>query len=161
MKPLADKLELRFASLSALFTGCLGVAIYFNSWFPVLVPVAALLFYGGLQERKWLFFLLIFSLPFSFEFHVDSSLSTDIPDEGLMAIVMLVFGAAWLFSPALVTRKTIKHPLLLLLCLYLAWTITCSFFSSHPFLSLKYLLAKSWYLGAFVLAALAIFSDKK
>jgi O-antigen ligase len=54
----------------------------------------------------------------------------------------------------------LQHPLSLLLLAGLSWMILTVCFSTHPSVSVKYLLAKSWYLGAFVLAPLMVFRNK-
>jgi O-antigen ligase len=45
--------------------------------------------------------------------------------------------------------------------LLLLWTIVSVVFSSDTIVSFKYLLAKSWYIGAFVLCPLIVFQQKK
>ena len=111
--------------------------------------------------KNILFFLLIASIPFSFEYHFSASLGTDLPDEPLMVIVSFVFLAAWIYRPSLLSPKVFHHPIILLLIVILGWTLIAILFSTNSWVSIKFLLAKSWYIGAFVLAALIVFSDTK
>jgi len=120
-----------------------------------------LFFYAGWQNRNAVFFLLLFTLPFSFEYNFSSTLGTDVPDEFLMLFVSGLFFTYWLYSPKAVIKNAWQHPLLLLLFLCLGWTLVTVLFSAQPVISLKFLLAKSWYTGAFVLAPLIIFRQKK
>lgn len=43
----------------------------------------------------------------------------------------------------------------------MCWAVISALFSTHPLLSIKFLLAKSWYLGAFIGAALLVCTDKR
>ena len=107
-----------------------------------------------------IFFLLLISLPFSFEYHFSASLGTDIPDELLMVLVSFVFLASWIYHPKLFSLALILHPLLLILFLLFGWTLVSIIFSTHPWISIKFLLAKSWYIGSFLLAGAIVFSDR-
>lgn len=111
--------------------------------------------------RNIFFFLLIFSIPFSFEYHLSASLGTDIPDEGLMLLVSFIFLASWIYQPSLVAASFFRHPIFIILVIMLGWTLVSIIFSTHSWISIKFLLAKTWYLGAFVLAAYIVFSDPK
>ncbi len=111
--------------------------------------------------KNILFFLLIFTVPFSFEYHISSTLGTDLPDEPLMALVAFVFLASWIYRPSILSRKIFLHPVILILFLVLGWTLVAILFSTHSWISIKFLLAKSWYIGAFVFAGTIVFADKK
>lgn len=130
-------------------------------YFLPLIPFALILFYSGWLNRETVFWLLIASLPFSFEFQLNPSLGLDLPDEVLMLGVSLFFACAWLYKPALLSRSVISHPLVILLLVVFSWSLCTAFLSTDQIISFKYILAKTWYLGAFVLAPLVLFRDKK
>jgi O-antigen ligase len=161
VKAIANRSEIRFILLAALFISSMGSAIITDQWALSLIPFIFLAFYAGWLNRNFLFLALMVTIPFSFEFHFSSSLGTDIPDEALMALVSYIFLAAWTFSPSLLSKKTLQHPLLMILGALLCWTVVATIFSLHPLISFKFLLAKAWYIGAFVLAALIIFKEEK
>ncbi len=150
-----------FITLSAVLLLSLAATVFFNNALFLLVPAAALLFYAGWADTRMLFLLLICSLPFSFEYNFTASLGTDIPDEALMLLVSFVFLGYWLYTPAAIEKQTWHHPLLLLLLLHMAWIALTTIASGSQLLSVKFLLAKGWYLGAFVLAPLILFSNKR
>jgi O-antigen ligase len=78
--------------------------------------------------------------------------------------MLLVAGltvAILVYNRNLIAAKHLKHPLLLLTGLHLAWIIIAVIFSDNSLLSLKYLLAKSWYILAFVLAPVIFFTTKQ
>jgi O-antigen ligase len=150
-----------FAALSGLFIAAAGLAVFTEQYFLVAIPFVILLFYSAWQNRNFVFFLLLAALPFSFEYNFSSGLGTDIPDELLMLLVSAIFLAYWLFKPSAISKKTLHHPLLLLYLVVICWMIVTVIFSTHLQVSVKYLLAKTWYAGAFIIASLIVFKEKK
>lgn len=150
-----------FTLLGVLFIGFLAVAVLTEWYFLAALPFAAVLLYNGWTNSYLVFFLLLLSLPFSFEYNFTPSFGSDIPDEGLMLFVSLLFAGYWVFNPASLQLRTIQHPLLILLVAHLGWILIATLFSSDHLLSIKFFLAKGWYTGAFVLAPLIVFREKK
>lgn len=150
-----------FAGLSALFVIVAGVAVYKDIYLLAAAPFLLLLLYAGWQHKEIVFLLLLVSLPFSAEYSFSSSLGTDIPDEPLMLLTTFCFFAYWVYKPATLSGKYYQHPLLIIMCMLLLWTMITVIFSTDKIVSLKYLLAKGWYLGAFILAPLIIFQQKR
>ncbi|HEX7906095.1 MAG TPA: O-antigen ligase family protein [Chitinophagaceae bacterium] len=150
-----------FIALACVFLLSLFTALWFQQYFFLLLPLAALLFYSGWQQPRIVFFLLLAALPFSFEYNFSPALGTDVPDEALMLLTSFLFLACWIYSPDSIPRSTLVHPLLILLLMHLGWTVLTSVLSTHNLLSVKIILAKGWYVGAFVVAPLIIFTNKK
>jgi len=157
----AHKTLFPFFVLAGVFIAALSAAVLTGEYLLAALPFGLLFFYAGWHNRENVFFLLLAALPFSFEYQFTPALGTDIPDELLMLLVSWLFLAGWIYSPKSVDRKILQHPLSLLLLACLAWMIITVCFSSHPSVSVKYLLAKSWYIGAFVLAPVMVFREKK
>jgi O-antigen ligase len=151
----------QFAVFAALFMLSLLAAVWLEIYSLVVIPFAALFFYAGWQHINAVFFLLLLSLPFSAEVQISSTLGTDFPDELLMVFTAGLFFCYWLYSPASLSKEIIKHPLTWLLLITLIWSIVAVLFSTYHLISVKFLLAKCWYLGAFVLAPLILFSEKR
>ena len=102
--------------------------------------------------NKAVFLLLLFTLPFSMEYQVTETLGTDFPDELLMWLVTGLFFCYWLYRPRAISRKVWRSIPYNAYYLYsIIWAMVSSLFSTQPVLSLKFLLAKGWYIGAFVL----------
>lgn len=149
-----------FVFLSGIFLIFLAVAVATPFYWLAAVPFGILSFYFGWQQRQLIFFLLIFSLPWSVEYSFNSSLGTDLPDEPLMLLTSALFIATFFFKPAEATRAW-KHPLIILLFLYFGWIIITVPFSTDWLVSLKFLLAKSWYIAAFVFFPLLTFKSRR
>ena len=150
-----------FSFLAGLFIVLAGIAVYTEQYLLAAIPFGLLIFYAGWQNRNMVFLALLFTLPLSFEYNFSPDLGTDIPDEFLMLFVSGLFIAYWVYSPMAISKNILKHPLLLLLFICVGWTMIAVLFSTHPVISIKFLLAKSWYAGAFILAPLIIFKEKK
>ena len=153
--------SLHFFILSAIFLFSLGVAVYSDLYWIILVPFGMLLFYFGWQNWSFIFFCLIFLLPWSIEYNFTATLGTDLPDEPLMLLTAALFLINWIYQPRVLERSVWKHPLIGILLLHFFWIIISVIFSTDWLISLKYLLAKSWYLLAFVFTPLIFFTEKK
>jgi len=149
----------RFAFLTGLFMVLLAAALLTGEYLLLILPFAGLLFYAGWAWREYLFYLLLFSLPFSFEFNFTPSFGTDIPDEFLMIVTSIIFVCYGFMHPQPFTRKFLQHPLVLVFAAGLCWTTVTVVFSTEPLLSAKFLIARSWYIGAFLLAPLILFRE--
>jgi O-antigen ligase len=150
-----------FGLAATIFIALTVTAILADQYLVIALPFALLLLYAGWQYQDFIFYLLLFALPFSFEYQFSSSLSTDLPDEFLMLFVSFLFFAGWLFKPGLLDKRTLSHPLSILIMTWLLWMTVTVCFSTNSLVSVKFLLAKSWYIGAFVLAPLLLFTEKK
>lgn len=156
-----NKKSFQYESFAALFVLCLLIAVYFERYYLIAIPFGILLLYAGWQYLNLPFYLLLFSLPFSTEYQFTETLGTDIPDEFLMLFVTSISFCYWEYSPTIISRKVFSHPLFILLIVSLIWIAITVPFSTNNIISLKFLLAKFWYVGAFVLTPLAIFKKKK
>jgi O-antigen ligase len=147
-----------FLGGALLFFAAFSFAAFFLHQ-PLMVFVP-LLFVGAfylLQYPLLLLFLLIAAIPWSAEMTI-GTFGTDLPDEPLM--LLLSFAALALFASKKEPRKDLFHPLLLLLLAQMIWIGFTVLTSTDVVLSAKYLLAKSWYLLAFVAAPLLMQIDQ-
>lgn len=137
-----------------------GISAYLQENFILFLPLIVLASVVLVQYPQYLFYLLIFSIPWSVEFNITPAISTDLPDEPFMlltslsSILLMIhyyrrFSASWL------------HPLVFLLFVQFIWMGITVTTSTDFLVSLKYLLAKSWYLLAFVAAPLYLFRNEK
>lgn len=161
MTGLLNKKIFHFSLFTGLFISFLILSLYTEQYFWLGVPFAAIFFYAGWQQINSLFLLLLFALPFSFEYHFGPDLGTDIPDEFLMFMAAALFFLYFFYSPETLSKSIRRHPLMILLFIYLGWIFFIIFFSTNEIVSLKFFLAKCWYIGAFALAPLIVFKKKE
>ena len=120
---------------------------------PGLLAVGVL---TAVVEWRWLYYLLFFVLPFTQEIALFGGLSMDVPSEPLMLVLTACVGGTLLLGAGRLPRREWRHPLLLLLALMLLWTAVDSAFSVDAVKSIKYLLAKVWFIGPFLLGTLLV-----
>jgi O-antigen ligase len=149
-----------FSFFAALFIACITQAVAEDQYYLMVIPFVAVLFYAGWISLRFIFLLLLFTLPLSIEYQFSESLGTDFPDEFLMLLVAGLFLCNWVYRPWIISRHVWSHPLIILLAISVCWMITSALFSTEPLFSLKFLLAKGWYICAFVLVPLILFQDK-
>jgi O-antigen ligase len=149
-----------FGVFATLFLVLINRAIAKEQYAWMAIPFVAILFYIGWQSIRTVFLILLFTLPFSIEYQVTGSLSTDFPDELLMVFASALFICHWAYNPSVISKQAWNHPLIVLLTITVGWAIVSATFSTEPKFSFKFLLAKGWYIGAFILVPLMLFKDK-
>ncbi|QKG56933.1 hypothetical protein GKZ68_10010 [Hymenobacter sp. BRD128] len=113
----------------------------------------------ALTRWQWLYYGLFLTLAFSHEISLPGGLKMDVPSEPLMLALLGCVPLALLLGPGglrqLAPREW-RHPLLVLPLMLLAWATLDTFFSVDKLKSVKYLLAKCWYLAPFLLGSLLV-----
>ncbi len=140
---------------SLLFVLSIISSVLWNDDRLLLIPFIFLLIPFVVQfmvhSTEQLFWLLLCLLPLSTEINITSSLGLDFPDEPMMMVLSAIALLRWWHHPKSFPDSVWRHPLFFLLIIHLLWiTITC-FYSEQPILSIKFLLAKSWYIIPFVI----------
>jgi len=133
--------------LSLLASTVAGTALDFP-WLYVF-PWLLLSAMAALLQPSFFFYLLFFLLPFSTEYEFDNGLATDLPSEPLMVMIMGI--AVFLFASdrKMRSRPFWQHPIAVILCIHFSWIIIAALFTSIPLVSLKFILAKTWYIIVF------------
>ena len=134
---------------------------YFEQKALLALPFVALVALWSIVNFKTLYFALLAVIPLSIEFDVTESLATDLPTEPLMAGFLLISLFYLLFNAKKIDFSFFKNPVMLLLIIHLLWLVVASIFSTVPFFSIKFLLAKWWYISAFLLMTSIVIKDLK
>lgn len=145
---------------AAAAVACFVAGIVLHQNLLLVLPFAALAGFAFGLNLRFLFFALLFTLPLSTEFEVTATLSTDLPDEPLMLLLAGSLVVLFLLKPHLVPVELKKSSLVLVLLLQLLWMLVTVFFSNEVWLSIKYGLAKSWFIMAFVAGGLLFLRTK-
>lgn len=123
----------------------------------ILVPLA----YSFLVvSPEKLFWLLCIVLPLSTELNITPQLGIDFPDEVLMLALTAIVIAKIIHQPSWFPDPLKRSPLFMLLLVYFAWVVVSCFYSVEPLLSVKYLLAKTWYIIPFVILPQVLVSSQ-
>lgn len=130
------------------------MAVVKETWLFATIPAVVLVGYHFLKSFRLPFWLLLLSIPFSAEVSLPGGLGTDLPSEPLM---WLILGLGTVFvvrhGPYL-SGRALRHPVTLLLLLHICWIAFAAFVSADSIISIKYLLAKLWYVASFFLMGL-------
>lgn len=132
-----------------------------GQYFILAVPAGLLLFYFTLSDFRKIFFLLLCFIPLSTEVTLPNGFSTDLPTEPLIVGLMGVFFLYVLRYPKAVNVAFFKHPITLLLLLHIGWMLIATVQSSEVFVSIKFLLAKIWYVVTFYFLAGLLLQKEK
>jgi len=122
--------------------------LYFGNWITLLLPLV--IFFIGVLVFKadLLFFLLPFLIPLSInpsEMWETMDLSLSIPVEPLLAIFVFAFFYL-LFSHSLDDKRIFTHPFAIIIYIYLSWIFITSLSSTEKIVSIKFLIAKLWFI---------------
>jgi len=128
----------------------LFLAIGTNQYFLVGIPIALMIAFIGIVDFRKIFLLLFACIPISTDdIILPSGFSTDLPTEPLMIVLMGVFLLYVLRNGKRLNTDFLRHPITLLLLLHIGWTLVCTVNSASFFVSLKFFLAKLWYVITF------------
>lgn len=156
--------QILFESRDSFFYLCLGfsllcffLALYLDAIILFLLPFA--LVFGMLVAFNYrLVYLLFFVvLPFSIEIYLPNGFGTDLPTEPIMLTLTGVFLIKFIQEFHTLKKKRWLHPISVMLFLHLVWIGFMALYSVDSFVSLKYTLAKSWYVLPFFYLSLFLF----
>jgi O-antigen ligase len=141
-----------FYAFGVLILSALFVSIYTENYYLLLIPPALLFVLLSIYDLKFIYFVLLFTIPLSIEVQLPNGFATDFPTEILIGGMMILFIVYVLSNPGAFDIRFLKHPLIFLVLLYYSWAWVATIYSSNAFVSVKYSLAKTWYIITFVFA---------
>ena len=121
------------------------VAILFDAYILLLMPSVALLSLFIIKDLKLAYFLMIMSIPLSIEYYF-GSLSLDAPDELFNIALLFILPGFILYNYKRIDFSFVRHPIVVLLFVLFIISVISTIFSVNQVLSIKYLLAKAWYI---------------
>lgn len=141
-----------------LLFGCVAAWREETLW--LLVPFLLPIVYVGIRQTSWIYFVLLFSVPFSSETNITAGTQLDLPAEPLM-IALLGVSFLWLLMNQRPWGSIIQHPVSLFLGAHLVWMIVSAVDSVAPVVSVKFILAKFWFIAAFYVCSWFFLTDQK
>ena len=159
---MVEKQKLKWIYLfSALFitlnTFFIAREIY---WFTIL-PAAVFIILLSLIALDKLILLIVFLTPLSYNLQdSDFGVGLSIPTEPLLFGVMILFTMRLFFEGKFDSRVS-RHPVSIAIILYLIWMVITTITSSIPIISLKFVIAKFWFLISYYFIATQIFKNYK
>ncbi len=132
---------------------CVFVAAITQWYYLIGVPAFLLLLYFTIVDFRTIFFLLLAFIPLSTEITLPNGFGTDLPTEPLIVGLMGVYLLYIARHSERMDAGFFRHPVTLLLLLHLGWILIATILSSLFLVSLKFLLAKFWYIITFYFLA--------
>jgi O-antigen ligase len=150
-----------FVLFAVLCTGSIAMAMAFDKVVLLALPFGGLFAYLLLVDIDRAFFLTMASIPLSIQWDFPNGFSTDLPTEPLVVLLALVFVFQVLRRPEVLPPHFFKNPIVLLLLLHLGWVAVATLASQQFATSLKYLLAKTWYIIVFFFMLTSVLRTKQ
>jgi len=151
-QPLAAVLVLLSVSLYAFTNVYLFLAVPFAFLYMVLISI----------NWKTAYWLLLFCIPFSIQLEFfNGTLSTSVPDEPMMWLMLLLFVTLFAAKPGILPQWWWKSPLVLIVFLQYIWLIVAVIYAEEHLISVKFLMAKTWFLVSFFIFPVLVFREKK
>lgn len=142
----------------ALFILCVFFALFFDCKLLIVLPFGLLFLSWLLFDFKTIFFVLLIVLPVSVEVEI-GSLGTDLPSEPIVILLSLCT-LFYVLKNINLVYKYANHKIVVMLCLLYLWGWIATLFSTDVILSVKYMLAKTWYLLGFFVLPLLLLNNK-
>jgi len=130
---------------------------YWVSYLPVLVAIFLMVFFE--LERALL--LLTFLIPLSINFDdIGYGLGISLPDEPFIILIMFL-SVFKIFIKSEYHLDVFRHPITVALLINFGWMLFTAFTSDMPFVSLKFMLSRFWYIVVFYFMAVMLFIKRE
>lgn len=119
--------------------------------------------YGSiaLLNIRYIWWIGIVFMPFSQNFEeFGSAFALTVPSD-LVAITLCAYFILQFFIHMKKYIPLLRHPIIIVFGLYLAWMLVCTLTSTMPVVSLKYFLSMFWYGTAFLWGSVIFFENKQ
>lgn len=149
-----------FYTFIAILASVVGLAlikeVYLLALFPFLILGTVLI----VKDYSLLYYAFWILLPFSIEFRI-GSFGTDLPTEPIMLGLTLIGIILFCMKLSSISFRSLYHPICIFLLLHLFWILFTSIYSQSPTVSIKFFLAKLWYVIPFFFLTFHFIKDQK
>jgi putative inorganic carbon (HCO3(-)) transporter len=147
--------------ISLVYVIALGFFLSKDKLHLIAVPVGLVALWIGLTRMNWLFWIVLFFVPLSFplkEIATGLSFNMFLPTEPLMAGLLVLF--IWkMFIDQGFDKKVLKHPITQIILIQVLWIVITAITSTMPWVSLKFLVSRFWFIAVFYLMASQMFRN--
>lgn len=161
-KTYTKNIELIFYLISVFFIGLNSLFLYLGFYYFSLFSLVLVIAWFALFAYDKLYYFIIFLTPLSvsLSYYFDLPFDLSLPAEGLMIILTAILILKFI-AGAGIKKEYILHPISLSVIIYIVWMFITSISSSMPFVSLKFLLAKLWFIIPMYFFSIIIFRKEK
>jgi O-antigen ligase len=134
---------------------------YTNNFLFLGAPFGIALIAWAILNLRSFYWFFIFTIPLSATIYLlGGGVSTTIPDEPLMWLLLLLSLCMVAYNYKSFPQWFFRHPLTLIVIFQFVWLTIALVFSENFLLSLKFYVAKIWFLNAYFLLPALIFQKK-
>lgn len=153
-----------FYAIAALFViiDCYMIAVeqtYLFNLLPVAIILIAALFFALDKMMMLAVFCVPLSVPLV-HFLPGLGFNVDIPTEPLFVSIMFIF-ILKLILERNYEKNILKHPVTIMIILYLLWRLVTVLTSTMPLVSIKYWIASLWFILPFFFFGILLYRDSK
>ncbi len=147
--------------LSAIFIVANALCVYFEFYYLSALPLALALIYMAFYALDKLMLFIVFFTPLSLNLEnlELGGLGMYMPTEPLMFGIMLLF-VLKVINERGFNREILYHPITLAVTFNLVWIFITAIASEMPLISLKFFLARMWFVVTFYFVATQLFRVK-
>ena len=147
--------------LSLLFIA-INAYLFFNEiYYLAALPFVLIIVYLTFYKLHLVFLLVAFFTPLSInlEEFTDGKIGLFLPTEPILfgLLIWIIFKQTY---KNFIAKEVFRHPLTIILGLYLLWTLITAITSELPLVSFKYLLMKTWFIVPLILLGAQLFYTK-
>jgi len=135
-----------FWILGSIVLVCVFVAIATEAYFLVVLPLFLVGAWITLADYKKIFYLLFISIPISIDIDLPGGLALNVFTEPLQILLTGIVILLLFQQGKNISKKYLTHPITMALLMHFAWIVITVLFSGDMLVSVKYLLAKIWFI---------------
>jgi putative inorganic carbon (HCO3(-)) transporter len=146
---------------SGIFILIAGVAIAFEFFYLLALPFAMLMLYFLFTRIDAVMWVVLFLTPLSITLtNEEFNLGLSLPTEPLLALVTAVILFQSFFGNGL-EKRILKNPITLAIAIYLGWMLVTVFTSALPVVSMKYFIARTWFIIPYYLVMVFVLNSPR
>lgn len=154
--------HLLLLSLSILFIGVNGYFLFHGNYYFSFLPLAISVVYFSFYKTKELLFFVILFTPFSLNLEelAMGNIGFYLPTEPILFGLMILLSIRALMRGNY-DQKLLNHPVTISVLFYLVWMVITVLTSSSPVVSLKFFIAKLWFIIPLFFYLVIVFQQKE
>ncbi|NCA86468.1 MAG: O-antigen ligase family protein [Clostridia bacterium] len=155
---MTEKLKLYWVyGISLLFILLNAVLMVREFYWMLLLPLAAVVLMLYVFSLDKLLLLIVFATPLAVNIEsIEANLGVSLPTEPLMFGVLIIF-VVKIIGGFPYDRRVMGHPLTVAILLNLIWVLITTFTSELPVVSIKFMLARLWFVIPFFFVGVILF----
>jgi putative inorganic carbon (hco3(-)) transporter len=149
-----------FFTASALFIVLMSICLYLEFYYIAMLPIVLLMMWTSIYKLEFIFFAIVFFTPLSINLEEMKlgGIGMYLPTEPLLFGVLILF-IFKLISGRSIDYRIFRHPISYIIYAYFGWMLLTTITSEMPLVSLKFIVARMWFVASFYFIAAHLFQQ--